>query len=92
MNISSDIIELNDREEFGELLDISIDRKWDLIYIERLMMVSKLRIFTLNVMVSNTLVIIKAESGNVFGGYTHYIWDKSENNRGGIDDYILLSK
>ena len=38
---------------------------------------------------SKTLVIVKAASGNVFGGYTECTWDQSGKSKKGDRDYIF---
>lgn len=89
VNINSDIIELNDRKIFGELLDISIDRKWTLLYRATRDGFKASDFHDKCDEKTGTLVIIKAESGNVFGGYTNYTWDKSEKDKGDTKDYIF---
>ena len=77
VNINSDIIELNDRKIFGDLLDISIDRKWDLLYRATRDGFDAADFHVKCDGKSKTLVIVKAASGNVFGGYTECTWDQS---------------
>jgi hypothetical protein len=89
VNISSDIIEFNYREEFGDLLDISIDRKWDLLYRATRDGFKASDFHDKCDGKSDTLVIIKAESGNVFGGYTHLTWDTSGSDKSSTSDYIF---
>ena len=89
LNIDSNIIKLKELQEFHELLEIPIDQKWNLLYRATCDGFKAADFHAKCDGKSKTLVIVKAASGNIFGGYTECIWDQSEKAKIGDRDYIF---
>ena len=70
-------------------MEIPIDQKWDLLYRATRDGFEAADFHAKCDGKSKTLVIVKAESGNVFGGYTDCTWDRSEKSKKGYRDYIF---
>ena len=70
-------------------MEIPVDQKWNLLYRATRDGFRAADFHAKCDGKSKTLVIVKAASGNVFGGYTECIWDQSEKAKKGYRDYIF---
>lgn len=70
-------------------MEIPIDQKWDLLYRATRDGFKAADFHAKCDGKSKTLVIVKAASENVFGGYTECTWDRSEKAKKGCRDYIF---
>lgn len=80
---------LNERQEFLDLLEISIDQRWKLLYRGTRDGFRTSDFHDKCDEKPRTLTIIKTESGDVLGGYTDCTWDKSDRPKYGRNDYVF---